>query len=167
STARCRPGPIAPPHSSRRRRRGGLHEDRGRRESDRSRPQGPQEAHAERGSVPGDEAPGPLREALGEAQAQAGPGAPEAAEGHAPPAAAGRRLRWGAPKWPPIPPKAARSAPAKPWHSSILPPDFPRIAPAKPALDSGSSGRAIDSAVNSSSLDSEELRGPAGPGGRR
>src|SRR5712691_6378238 len=73
------------------------HENRSRGKSDRGGAQGPQETYAERGPVPGDEAPRPLRKTLGQAQAQAGSGAAQTAQGHAPAASHRRRIASTAP----------------------------------------------------------------------
>src|SRR5437773_1266203 len=61
---------------------GALSEDRGFRQSDRGRAEAAQEADAEGRRLSRDEEARPLRETVGQAQAQGGPGAEEAPQGH-------------------------------------------------------------------------------------
>src|SRR6266481_3201888 len=58
-----------------------IHEDRRARQSDRASAQGAEKADAQGWPVPGDEAAGTLRETLGQAKAEAGPGQKETSQG--------------------------------------------------------------------------------------
>src|SRR2546430_6134375 len=95
---------------------GPLSEDRGRRQPDRGRAEGAQEADAERWPLPGNEATRPLREAVGQAKAQAGAGTEEAAAGAParPPPRRGPIRRGGHPPPPAVVPRPPRSAVATP-----------------------------------------------------